>query len=414
MEPQISNISRRLLFDVFARDHFECCLCHAHAPNVPLTVKLDKPLEEGGDLLATNLKTICQECYNREKGLPVPKPIAQYAIRHEQMRLILHWKKEAATFFNDNTELIADYFAGALGLPRLGAMQRIPIKKALRHASVEDVIDIMDEALLNTIRYDKATEAPTESSIDKFYDTFPRYLYVASHPEPQRSMYIVRGRLRRLAFFNDKKALAALNEMATRLKDVGMDTDEVSAELRGQIAFLSSASVDYNDWKRQADAYITSIEMKYDMEPRYAGKLAENVTAEDLRTMTKEQIMDYIRYMLRDPDATDYHTQHRRIDMSGFNPEGTTNTQYNMDIINVFAHLGIYDYVDFLTLNCWKGWNGLYYRYSDMPENYNYFGNARNLMACVEEDLSGYGTVEIIYRILEVTILSRRKIFHRD
>lgn len=414
MGTALSNISRRLLFDVFARDHFECCVCHAHAPNVPLTVKPEKPLEEGGDLVAGNLRTICQECYNKELGLPVPKPVAQYEIRHEQMMLILHWKREVQTFFNDNTDLIADYFAGSLGLKRLGAMQRIPIKKALRHASVEDVIDIMEVALLNTIRYDKTTEAPTESSIDKFFDKFPRYLYVAQHPEPQRSMYIVRGRLRRLQNFNDRKALAALNDMATRLQNVGMDTVEVSAELRGQIAFLSSASEDYYDWKSKAESYITSIETKYDMEPRYAGKLAENVTAEDLRTMTKEQIMDYIRYMLRDPDSTDYRTQHRRIDMSGFNPEGTTNTQYNMDIINVFAHLGIYDYVDFLTLNCWKGWNGLYYRYTEMPETSSYFRNARNMVACAEEDLTGYGTVEIIYRILEVTVLSRRKIYHRD
>ncbi|PKG57723.1 hypothetical protein [Shewanella sp. GutDb-MelDb] len=135
------------------------------------------------------------------------------------------------------------------------------------------------------------------------------------------------------------------------------------------------------------------------------------MTKEELESKTKEEVMDFIRKRLAFSDEIqghlksirleDFVKEHRRFNMSGYEGETGECTQQNLAIVNEFADLGIYDYTSYLFLDFYKGCGTLYYQY---------FGDSPNL----EQELSGFGTTEIIYEIFQKTIFSNKSTRRRS
>jgi hypothetical protein len=127
------------------------------------------------------------------------------------------------------------------------------------------------------------------------------------------------------------------------------------------------------------------------------------MTKEELKSLSKEEVMDFIRKrlvfkddvqsQLRTVKGEDLSKEHRRFEMSGYEGKTGECTLHNLAIVNEFADLGIYDYTSYLFLDFYKGCGTLHYQY---------FGDSSNQ----EEDLGGGGTTEIVYIIFEKTILS--------
>lgn len=61
------SLSKKLRFDVFKRDEFQCVYCGAHPPSVTLQIDHIHPVAEGGSNKIENLITSCQPC-NLGKG----------------------------------------------------------------------------------------------------------------------------------------------------------------------------------------------------------------------------------------------------------------------------------------------------------------------------------------------------------
>jgi hypothetical protein len=130
------------------------------------------------------------------------------------------------------------------------------------------------------------------------------------------------------------------------------------------------------------------------------------ITPEKLRKMSKEEIKLFIRMSLT--DEGNYIEDHKRFDMSGYDCNYTSelkdrrgeNTINNMEIINTFAYLGIYDYTEYVFVDFYKGISKIHLKYF-----YNEDDDECNL----EIELTGEGTIQIIYTLFELTILSERK-----
>ncbi len=90
-----------------------------------------------------------------------------------------------------------------------------------------------------------------------------------------------------------------------------------------------------------------------------------------------------------------------RFEMSGYEKNKGDCTLWNLNVLNRFADLGIYDYTEFLVLDFYKGCGTLYYKYFQEPEFY-------------ELDVCGEGTKSIILKIFNLTILSGRTTRRRD
>lgn len=128
------------------------------------------------------------------------------------------------------------------------------------------------------------------------------------------------------------------------------------------------------------------------------------MTAEELKKMPKEKVLDFIRERLRldteliaslrNIESEQLENQHKRFEMSGYESQTGKCTTWNLSILNEFADLGIYDFTSYLFLDFYKGTPTIYLKYFNETENLEI------------DDLSGYGTTEIIYKIFQLTIFS--------
>jgi hypothetical protein len=159
-----------------------------------------------------------------------------------------------------------------------------------------------------------------------------------------------------------------------------------------------------------ADSIKTSTQPNKDL-PRwlklgiviYESTSSKSETAEMLKNQSKEDVLTFIRKrlafdeglinQLRYIDTDGLKREHRRFEMSGYESKKGECTLHNLSILNEFADLGIYDYTSYLFLDFYKGRGLLYFKYIDANENLEY-------------ELGGDGTVEIIYKIFELTIFS--------
>lgn len=126
---------------------------------------------------------------------------------------------------------------------------------------------------------------------------------------------------------------------------------------------------------------------------------------EELKLMSSEKICDFIRNRLefnpsvssslRYVDTEVFKKEHKRFEMSGYERETGECTLHNMSILNLFADLGIYDYTEYLFLDFYKGSGTLYFKHF-----HNHDDESQEI------DYEGEGTVEIIYDIFRLTILS--------
>lgn len=136
----------------------------------------------------------------------------------------------------------------------------------------------------------------------------------------------------------------------------------------------------------------------------------QQMTKEDLKNLDKNEILDFIKAKLsfsevsphlRYVDGDLFKKEHWRFNMSGYEDKIGNSTVLNMEILNKFAYLGIYDYTTYLFLDFYKGTPTLYYQY---------WGSSSN----EEEDFGGYGTVDIIYEVFKRTILTEKKTRRRN
>ncbi len=135
----------------------------------------------------------------------------------------------------------------------------------------------------------------------------------------------------------------------------------------------------------------------------YESTSSKSETVEILKNQSKEDVLTFIRKrlafdediinQLRYIETDGLKREHRRFEMSGYESNIGECTLHNLSLLNEFADLGIYDYTSYLFLDFYKGHGVLYLKYINANENLEY-------------ELGGDGTVEIIYKIFELTIFS--------
>ena len=163
---------------------------------------------------------------------------------------------------------------------------------------------------------------------------------------------------------------------------------------------------------------LSTEELKLIETNRTFEKSIKDITVEDLKGMKKLHVLNFIRSVLSeigtkypinneksrcDIDSDLVFSKGLSFNMSGYDTGAAkyhiTDTKLchitNTNILHRFAYLGIYDYTDFLVLDFYKGCPRLYFKYFGC--NDYYFD---------EDEMNGWTTSEIIYRIFEFTLLS--------
>jgi len=130
------------------------------------------------------------------------------------------------------------------------------------------------------------------------------------------------------------------------------------------------------------------------------------MTVETLKQMSKDDVLDFIRQR-RTITKEDGSIEKLSFD---FDARDTKGTIHNMNILNLFADLGIYDTTNLLFLNSRKGNFMLYMLYwadegtvISIPEKDIFHDENKYL---VFDEYGGWSTSEIIYDVFEKTIFS--------
>ena len=65
-------ISRSVRVKVFARDNYQCAVCHRNSQQTQLLIDCIIPFSQGGTKEADNLQTLCVDCNSAKKAPIIP------------------------------------------------------------------------------------------------------------------------------------------------------------------------------------------------------------------------------------------------------------------------------------------------------------------------------------------------------
>jgi hypothetical protein len=145
-------ISKRLRFDVFKRDGFQCAYCGAHPPAVLLECDHVDPVSLGGATEIDNLVTACQPCNRGKSNIPlkdVPQSMADRAAdtieREAQVagyQAVL--KRRRMRIEADAQELVnmyLEFYTGVKGIPMDHFMS---MKRFVEKIGLEDCLHAVE------------------------------------------------------------------------------------------------------------------------------------------------------------------------------------------------------------------------------------------------------------------------------
>ena len=113
-------LSKKIRFEIFKRDKFQCQYCGGNAPEVVLHVDHIDPVAEGGSNDILNLITSCASC-NLGKGkrrlndnstlAKQRKQIEDLQDRREQTEMMMEWRKGLNEQRHDEVDQLSDYWS---------------------------------------------------------------------------------------------------------------------------------------------------------------------------------------------------------------------------------------------------------------------------------------------------------------
>lgn len=148
-------ISKRLRFEVFKRDCFECRYCGASPPGVLLECDHIDPVAYGGRTEIDNLVTACQACNRGKSNIPlstIPQNLSERAAevleREAQVAGYQEIMKRRRMRIDGDAqeilELFCAHFTGIDGIPKSDFMS---IRNFIEKIGLDECIDSAERAI---------------------------------------------------------------------------------------------------------------------------------------------------------------------------------------------------------------------------------------------------------------------------
>jgi hypothetical protein len=148
-------ISKKIRFEVFKRDGFQCAYCGKTPPEVTLEVDHIEPKSKGGKDGIENLITACFDCNRGKKDIPLDKipnklqdNIEILKAKEEQLREYRKFVKSIRARINKDIDLVQDEFQKYFEGYAFSDDFRISVKEFLSAMEFYQVIDAMNIACL--------------------------------------------------------------------------------------------------------------------------------------------------------------------------------------------------------------------------------------------------------------------------
>lgn len=219
------SLSKKLRFEVFKRDGFTCQYCGKGAPDIILHVDHIHPKSKGGSNDILNLVTACSECNGGKSSNLISdqsviekqkKQLRELQDRREQLDMLFKWQKSLAGIHGEAVEKAADFWSELVPGNELTDSGKKEIGKLIKKfgfASVLEAVRTMAES------YDLSTQ----EDICHAFSKIGGICRLQSADEGTKSMFYIRGILRRRVYVNEVCVMQLLKEALRN----GVDMDEV-------------------------------------------------------------------------------------------------------------------------------------------------------------------------------------------
>lgn len=216
-------IPKSVRFEVFKRDSFKCHYCGASAPEVLLQIDHIEPVSKGGDDDITNLVTSCAACNagKSNKTLDDKSALAKQRVqleelqeRREQLEMLMAWKKGLKEIREDTLGKVCSYWDELAPGFEVNDNGKRNLSKWIRKFSIEEIINAMDIAAEQYLRFKKDSTV-TDESWEEAFSKIPGICRVEreSQEDPDiKELYYIRGIARNTCrnYFDKSEALELL------------------------------------------------------------------------------------------------------------------------------------------------------------------------------------------------------------
>lgn len=231
-KPQRKNISKKVRFEVFKRDLFQCQYCGRKAPDVVLQVDHITPVVEGGSNNILNLTTSCFEC-NIGKGSrkltdnsvvkKQRQQLEELQERKEQIEMMVKWQRSLLELDTILIQNVADYWNELVQPYSLNKNGLRGLKKLLDRFETDLVLQSIKKSVEQYLKYDNNGK-PIQDYVEQAWNYVGRICTVESNTKKfpyLQDLYYIRGILKnRLSYVDEIKALELLKECAICGKDL--------------------------------------------------------------------------------------------------------------------------------------------------------------------------------------------------
>jgi hypothetical protein len=228
------TIPPKLRFEVFKRDSFTCQYCGKSAPDVVLHVDHIEPHAEGGLDDIMNLITSCFDC-NIGKGkrrltddTVVSKSKAQADLlneRRQQIEMMMEWRKELLNQEQEQLAHVNEYWSSLVPGYSMNERGQNSVTKLIKKFGLESVLDAMETAAKQYLKYDDDGEI-TKESVEEAFSKIGGICSVEKRTEKEpyiKELYYIRGILRNRMYVNENHVMTLLRSAVK----AGIDTDKI-------------------------------------------------------------------------------------------------------------------------------------------------------------------------------------------
>lgn len=214
------SISKKIRFEVFKRDSFQCQYCGKSSPDVVLNVDHIKPVSKGGDNDITNLITACFDCNagksDRELSdkTVIEKQRAQLDELNEkriQLEMMLEWREGLQSINQTSLEAIVEVISSYSSYVPNESGER-SIQKWIKKYPMKDILEAIDISFEKYLEFNG--DKVTDESWNKAFNYVPRIINQSKTDKKKpymKELFYARGILNnRLDYVNQRIAIELL------------------------------------------------------------------------------------------------------------------------------------------------------------------------------------------------------------
>lgn len=261
-------LSKKIRFEVFKRDKFQCQYCGRKSPEVILNVDHIDPVANGGANDIFNLITSCFECNQGKKARLLSddtviqkqrKQIELIQERKEQLELMLEWKKTLTDFDNEKVKMVSEYWASIMKPYILSEKGLKTLESLINKFPIEDILDAIDIANKKYLIVDKEGNVSKES-VEEAFNKVGGICAIKNMPILKQKLSYIKGICRnRFSYWDDKKGSIILNNYVNALKDADWSEESIIEDLENEVIPRTIESKNWSQWRNIIEQWTDDI-----------------------------------------------------------------------------------------------------------------------------------------------------------